>query len=119
MSFAVNVWSMTVASLGERSPTLASCLDDSSVQRWMGSSRRPIIRILERPTPHMLIVSWCDAGSGHYGYQTWRAVIAREAGICMLNGRLINAGDAVYKPLIVGRTPTNAEAMICARSVGR
>jgi hypothetical protein len=37
----------------------------------------------------------------------------------MLNGRLINAGDAVYKPLIVGRTPANAEAMICARSVGR
>jgi hypothetical protein len=41
----------------------------------------PIVWVLNRPTAWSLIVSWCDARSGYYGYQTRRAVVARVPGI--------------------------------------
>ncbi|WP_341318404.1 DUF3331 domain-containing protein [Paraburkholderia sp. IMGN_8] len=84
----------------------------------MGSKAEPIARILDQPTAQTLIVSWCDARSGHYGYQTWRAVVACVPGICVLTGRSIKVGDAIYKPRVLGSAPANADAMICAKSVG-
>jgi hypothetical protein len=83
----------------------------------MKSTGKPIVQVLDQPTAQTLIVSWCDARSGHYGYQTWRAVAAREPGICVLTGRLIEVGDVIYKPRLVGPAPANADAMICAKSV--
>jgi hypothetical protein len=82
----------------------------------MGAPGEPIVRVLDQPTTQTLIVSWCDARSAHYGYQTWRASVARVPGICVLTGRQIEVGDAIYKPRLVGHAPANADAMICAKS---
>ena len=119
MNRVVDVWSTTVAKLGGRTTAPVSALDDSSGQRWRGLRGKPVVQVLDRPTPQTLIVSWCEAGAGRYGYQTWRTIIAREAGVCVLTGRLIRAGDAVYMPRIVDRTPVNADAMISAKSISK
>lgn len=122
MNCPVEVWNMTVERLGdwalnERAAAYGSALNGPSVRWWMRSTGRPIVQILDRTTAQTLIVSWCDARTGHYGYQTWRAAAARVPGICVLTGRLIEVGDLVYKPRFVGPAPANADAMICAKSV--
>ncbi|MEM5367555.1 DUF3331 domain-containing protein [Paraburkholderia azotifigens] len=85
--------------------------------RWDGQSQ-PTVRVLDKPTPQTLTVSWCDARTGHYGYQTWRVNIARRAGVCVLTGRPIEAGDMVYCPRANGTPPGNAGAMIVASDIG-
>ncbi|WP_429332534.1 DUF3331 domain-containing protein [Paraburkholderia sp. 35.1] len=122
MNRAVDPWSMTVTRLGdwklnERATAHGSALNGSSVRQSIASTGKPIIRVLDQPTAQTLIVSWCDARSGHYGYQTWCGGAARVPGICALTGRLIEVGDAIYRPRLTGPTPANAHAMICARSV--
>jgi hypothetical protein len=85
--------------------------------RWDGQSQ-PTVRVLDKPTAQTLTVSWCDARTGHYGYQTWRVNIARRAGICVLTGRPIVAGETVYCPRANGAAPGNAGAMIVASGIG-
>ena len=80
---------------------------------WDGRSQ-PTVRVLDKPTAQTLTVSWCDARTGHYGYQTWRVNIARRAGTCVLTGRTIEAGETVYCPRANGAPPGNAGAMIVA-----
>jgi hypothetical protein len=84
---------------------------------WDGRSR-PTVRVLDKPTAQTLTVSWCDARTGHYGYQTWRAIVARRAGTCVLTGRAITAGETVYCPRASGTPPGNAGAMIVAAEIG-
>jgi hypothetical protein len=84
-----------------------------AASRWDGQSQ-PTVRVIDKPTPQTLTVSWCDARTGHYGYQTWRVNIARKAGICVLTGRSIDAGEMVYCPRANGTPPGNAGAMIVA-----
>jgi len=84
---------------------------------WDGRSR-PTVRVLDQPTAQTLTVSWCDARTGHYGYQTWRAIVARRAGICVLTGRAITEGETVYCPRANGTPPGNAGAMIVAAEIG-
>ena len=88
-----------------RRPRTAAC--------WDGRSQ-PTVRVLDKPTAQTLTVSWCDARTGHYGYQTWRVNIARRAGQCVLTGRAIAAGETVYCPRANGTPPGNAGAMIVA-----
>ncbi|AET93837.1 hypothetical protein BYI23_D003270 (plasmid) [Burkholderia sp. YI23] len=83
---------------------------------WDGRSE-PIVRVLDTPTTRTLTVSWCDASTGHYGYQTWRARCARHAGTCVLTGRPIEAGDDVFSPRKGLVQPGNAGAMIAAASL--
>jgi hypothetical protein len=85
--------------------------------RWDGRSH-PTVRVLDKPTAQTLTVSWCDARTGHYGYQTWRVNIARSAGICVLTGRAIEAGEMVYCPRANGAPPGNAGAMIVVSGIG-
>ncbi|MHB9841756.1 DUF3331 domain-containing protein [Paraburkholderia terrae] len=122
MDCAVDVWIMTVARLGlgsanEQGSGRMSTLTGSSVPRWRESTGKPVVRVLDKPTPQTLIVSWCDARSGHFGYQAWRAVVARKRGMCVLTGRLIKAGEMVYKPRAEGQPRANGDAMILAESV--
>ncbi|WP_245253653.1 DUF3331 domain-containing protein [Paraburkholderia sp. LEh10] len=84
--------------------------------RWDGRGR-PTVRVLDKPTPQTLTVSWCDSRTGHYGYQTWRAIVASRAGKCVLTGRSIKAGETVYCPHASGTPPRNAGAMIVAASI--
>ena len=118
MTYAVDVWRMTVVRLGEAPTGGGSVLEGLSRRLRIGATGEPIVRILEQPTAQTLIVSWCDARSGHYGYQTWRTVVARVPGVCALTGRSIEVGDAIYKPRLLVGAPANADAMICAKSVG-
>ena len=121
MNCAVDAWSVTVARLGDgtvnkRVDEQGSALNGFSALRWEESARMPIPRVLEKPAAHTLIVSWCDARFGHYGYQTWRAAVARVPG-SVLTGRPIEVGDSIFKPRPVAQTPANADAMICAKGV--
>jgi hypothetical protein len=76
-----------------------------------------IVRIVDRPTRSTAIVDWCDPGSCHYGYQTWRIGRAMTAGCCVLSGRDICKGDPVYRPSRGGSCPQNCNAMILATSM--
>ena len=103
MSCPIDVWTVTVASLGGRSTSPRAGRSEAYARRSIESAGRPLVRILDRPTPHPLIVSWCEAGSGRYGYQIWRAIIARKAGTCVPSRWHIKVGDAVYKPRVAGQ----------------
>jgi hypothetical protein len=118
-----NIWLDTVRRIREFGVVRAT-LDDGSVEdrdvdrralpaRWDGASL-PTVRVIEAPTPMTLTVSWCDPCTGHYGYQTWRLGVARRAGICVLSGRPIGVGDAIYAPHAIRRRVANAGAMILA-----
>ena len=111
-----HAWLRTVADIGKGA-------SDAAITRrvprcWDGRSE-PIVRVLDTPTMSTLTVSWCDASTGHYGYQTWRARCARKAGTCVLTGRSIDVGDAVFSPRHGSGVPSpcNAGAMIAAASL--
>ncbi|WP_429359553.1 DUF3331 domain-containing protein [Paraburkholderia sp. GAS32] len=79
---------------------------------------KPTVRVIDKPTAQTLTESWRDALSGHYGHQTWRLAIARKSGTCVLTGRPIARGDAVYRPRGGATPPNNAGAMITADGIG-
>ncbi|ALP67315.1 DUF3331 domain-containing protein [Paraburkholderia caribensis] len=121
-----DVWRRTVVAIGnfDVTPEPAKTLRPPRPARrsarpaacWDGRSE-PTVRVLDKPTAQTLTVSWCDARTGHYGYQTWRVNIARRAGQCVLTGRSIRAGETVYCPRANGTPPGNAGAMIVASGV--
>ncbi|RQS65995.1 DUF3331 domain-containing protein [Burkholderia sp. Bp8963] len=113
-------WLRTVAEIGSIGmPPLWSAADRrrsttrDKLPAWNPSSR-PTIGVLERPAPDCVMISWCDACTGHYGYQKWRLFTTRRRGACALSGRPIEIGDSVYAPQLLGSTPGNAGAMILA-----
>lgn len=71
-----------------------------------------LISIIDRPAPHLFVLSWRDATHCRYGEQEWIAAVARTAGTCAMSGRDIEPGDAIYKPRICRARPRNAGAMI-------
>ncbi|WP_080443022.1 DUF3331 domain-containing protein [Caballeronia zhejiangensis] len=78
---------------------------------------RPVVTILDAPSQKTLTVSWRDACSGNFGYQTWRLKIARASGRCVLTGQLIMAGELTYAPKCGKTPPANARAMLLAKHV--
>ena len=122
-----DVWCQTVTAIRDfdvrRQPTPEPVAAPRPARRrprmapyWDGRSQ-PTVRVLDKPTAQTLTVSWCDARTGHYGYQTWRVNIARRAGTCVLTGRAITAGETVYCPRANGVPPGNAGAMIVASGI--
>ncbi|MGS0896316.1 DUF3331 domain-containing protein [Burkholderia stagnalis] len=116
-------WLRTVAAIGsfDTPPASWAAPRRRSVARdrlpsWDPASR-PAISVLERPTPDTVMISWCDACTGHYGYQKWRLFTTRRRGICALSGRPIEIGDSVYSPQLLGSTPGNAAAMVLAACI--
>ncbi|MGU7770766.1 DUF3331 domain-containing protein [Burkholderia sp. MR1-5-21] len=113
-------WLRTVAAIGSvgMPPVTTSAARRRGMTRdklpaWNPSSR-PTIGVLERPAPDSVMISWCDACTGRYGYQKWRLFVTRRRGACALSGRPIEIGDSVYSPQLLGSTPGNAGAMILA-----
>ena len=72
-----------------------------------------VVTLIERPTPSTATIAWRDATRGCFGDQVWRTARARIPGFCVMSGRAIKPGDAVYKPN-PRPTPVNADAMILA-----
>ncbi|KWO58091.1 hypothetical protein WM28_34225 [Burkholderia ubonensis] len=107
---AIRSFDMPTASwaTGRRRSTTRDKLPD-----WSATSL-PTIGVLERPTRDSVVISWCDACSGRYGYQKWRLFNTRRRGVCVLSGRAIEIDDSVYSPQLLGSTPGNAAAMILA-----
>ncbi|UVE68662.1 DUF3331 domain-containing protein [Burkholderia pyrrocinia] len=116
-------WLMTVAAIG--SFDMPSVSWDMPPRRGVTRDRlpswdatsRPTISVLERPTADTAMISWCDACTGHYGYQKWRLFTTRKRGVCALSGRSIGIGDSVYAPQLLGSTPGNAAAMVLAACI--
>jgi hypothetical protein len=75
------------------------------------------VEVLERPTKLSVLISWRDAARCNYGYQLWRQIRSRKAGICALTGVPIFYGDVVYRPFSRTPCPQNAAAMILANSL--
>jgi hypothetical protein len=110
----VDAWLRTVEDIGASGHEAPIACH--AARCWNGRSE-PIVRVLDQPTARTLTVSWCDASTGHYGYQTWRVRCARTAGRCVLTGRAIEAGDEVFSPRKGLIRPGNAGAMIAAASL--
>ncbi|WP_415914149.1 DUF3331 domain-containing protein [Paraburkholderia sp. J12] len=55
------------------------------------------MRIVDRPDPETVLVSWSDPLSGHSAEETWRKGTAKRSGKCLLNGIHIRKGDPVYR----------------------
>jgi hypothetical protein len=76
------------------------------------------IRHIEWQTMHTIRVSWSDPTLGQCHDQTWRAGSARTEGVCVLTGVPVRRGDAVFRPLALGRdAPVNAPHMILANTL--
>jgi hypothetical protein len=74
-----------------------------------------VVNIVERTGPTSATVTWSEP-SCRYGYQTWRAVISRVSGVCVLSGKAIRRGDIVFRPQ-ARPIPLNVDAMILASVV--
>ena len=112
----IDAWLRTVEDIGKGAREAR--LTCYPARCWDGRSE-PVVRVLDKPTTRTLTVSWCDASTGHYGYQTWRVRCARNAGTCVLTGLPIEAGDEVFSPRKGLTQPGNAGAMIAAASLRR
>ena len=78
------------------------------------------IVILDRPSSDTVLVSWSSSIGCRYGEQTWRKVVARKSGVCILSGHLIVRGDSVFRPKRMRNAMcSNSMAMIKASSVDR
>lgn len=78
------------------------------------------IVILDRPSSDTVLVSWSSSIGCRYGEQTWRKVVARKSGVCILSGHLIVRGDPVFRPKRTRNAMcSNSTAMIKASSVDR
>lgn len=76
------------------------------------------IVILDRPSSDTVLVSWSSSIGCRYGEQTWRKVVARKSGVCILSGHKIVRGDSVFRPKRTRNAIcSNSMAMIKASSV--
>ncbi|CAG4901204.1 DUF3331 domain-containing protein [Paraburkholderia saeva] len=79
---------------------------------------RAHVTILDQPSSKTLSVCWSDPTSGYYGDQIWRIGLARQASFCVLSGRPIRYGDAVFRPRSCDiHCPANRDRMILAAAV--
>ncbi|WP_166618209.1 DUF3331 domain-containing protein [Paraburkholderia madseniana] len=74
------------------------------------------VRIFERPSAHVLIIAWREAGRCCYSEQRWERTKASEAGVCALSGEAIAPGQPVFKP-VGDPAPLNQKARIAESSV--
>lgn len=123
MSNSAVAWLKTVAAIGSFDMPSVSCtaprrrsITRDRLPSWDATSQ-PTISVLERPTADTVMISWCDACTGHYGYQKWRLFTTRKRGVCALSGRPIAPGDSVYAPQLLGSAPGNAAAMVLAACI--
>jgi hypothetical protein len=76
------------------------------------------IVVQERLSSCTISVSWSDACTGRYTEQIWRSGLARDAAVCVLTGRAISRGDAVFRPRAHDfHVPSNQHQMILAATV--
>jgi uncharacterized protein DUF3331 len=117
-----NVWSRTVALLDSASARQVTIQAPKIAQTHTAQTNwedhtNLMVHVIDRPSPRTITVSWRDPLSGYYGYQVWRASIAKRAGKCVLNGNAIKTGDAIYRPSVSQPPPGNVDAMIVASCI--
>ncbi|CAN7769856.1 DUF3331 domain-containing protein [Caballeronia sp. LjRoot34] len=76
-----------------------------------------VVNIVERTGPTSATVTWNEP-SCRYGYQTWRAVVSRVSGVCVVSGKTIRKGGMVFRPR-ARPVPLNVNAMILESVVDR
>ena len=75
-----------------------------------------VVRVLERPSDDVLVVSWREPGRCCYSEQHWQRHRTPAAGICALDGRAFAVGEMVFRPIASPR-PLNHGARIAESSV--
>jgi hypothetical protein len=118
----IHAWSQTVALLDH---VAARQMADKVARITLGHAAKTLwnvhatlsVRVVDRIGSRTVTVSWCDPLSGYYGYQVWRAVLAKHAGNCVLSSDPIKRGDLVYQPSSSPSRPGNAGAMIIASHI--
>ncbi|MCR4468120.1 DUF3331 domain-containing protein [Burkholderia sp. SCN-KJ] len=103
-----------------RSPPAALPFPGVAERACMSHSNLGAVRIviLERPSTDTVLISWSSSTACRYGEQTWRRVIAREDGVCILTGDSIARGDSVFRPKRTRNAMcSNSMAMIKASSI--
>lgn len=101
--------------LAERRKPSAAAADSLDGHRHQ-SVTRAAVRILERPSPDVLIVSWREAGRRCYSEQRWQRMEIFVGGTCALSGETFSRGERVFRP--VGHPPpANRNARISERAV--
>ncbi|SAK76045.1 DUF3331 domain-containing protein [Caballeronia ptereochthonis] len=112
-AIALDPWTQTIfqlTSLHEGARIEAPLLGRPVAQ---AGDRRVAVKLIERPSTTTVTIEWRDATHCCYGDQVWRAMRARNAGVCAMSGCAIRPGDAVYAPN-PRPVPCNAGAMILA-----
>jgi hypothetical protein len=114
------VWSQVIRSLcgGTLTSYREVAFEDRAPERdRYAVSKHARIEVLERLTEHTVLVHWSDATRCRYVDQVWILCKARKLGRCVLTGRPIRRGDAVYKPRRRSVPQLNTEAMIWATAI--
>lgn len=128
-----NAWAQTLSLLARVSstgPGSADCTQARSLGKShvganvrRGSSNRcglppsAFVSVIERCSQTSIAICWCDATSGRYGDQLWKLRVARGKAVCALSGKTIRRGDLIYRPCVRGRSPANADQVICAEAL--
>ncbi|WP_083973157.1 DUF3331 domain-containing protein [Caballeronia cordobensis] len=83
------------------------------------NERLPLhVSVVEKLSSTTISIRWSDPCSGHYASQIWGIAVARADSICVLSGKPIRTGDAVFRPRAYGaQTPINRHRMILASAV--
>ncbi|MEI6001645.1 DUF3331 domain-containing protein [Paraburkholderia bengalensis] len=135
MELKCDAWAQTLSLLGRISSTqtngttlkVSAKEADRNLRRRKRRRRsdcgRPLsafVSVLERCSPTLVLLSWCDATAGRYGDQRWRLRVAHGKAVCALSGAMIERGDLVYRPCTRGQEcPMNADHSILAEALDR
>lgn len=128
-----NAWEQTLSLLARVSSPKSNSVDCTQA-RLLGKSRigtsarrgstnrcglppSAFVSVIERCSQTSIAICWCDATSGRYGDQLWKLRVARGKAVCALSGKIIRRGDLIYRPCVRGRSPANADQVICAEAL--
>ena len=85
----------------------------------MQNERSPMnVSVVEKLSSTTISIRWSDPCLGHYASQIWGISVARADAICVLSGKAIRRGDAIFRPRAYGsQVPVNRHRMILASAV--
>lgn len=70
------------------------------------------ISLVEWSGATIVTLAWRDSTHCSYGDQVWHLTHAHKDGVCVISGRRIRRGEAVFKPRATRPAALNAGAMI-------
>ncbi|CAM2157280.1 protein of unknown function [Pararobbsia alpina] len=100
-----------------KAPSHARLSDPRRTPAARHSHENAQVFVRERLTDVTIVVDWSDSTVCNYVCQIWRIGRAPERGRCAVSGGAISRGEAIYRPIPLRPSPSNADAMISATEV--